>query len=317
MIHISIIVPIYNVEHYIEQCLISVAQQSMTEGVECILVNDCGGDNSIKIAETFIERYSGNVKFSIIHHEKNKGLSAARNSGIRVAKGKYLLFLDSDDFLLPHCLSYLFKAATENNAELVQGGYSSDSEYLKNLSAIQHPSFTDDRKYIMKTLLNYDVNPVMAQNRLVEKRLIVNNGIWFKEGIIHEDTYWTFFLAKHVKRMAFCLKETYFYRVTPGSITQHVNKEKETKAFFTLINDFTDNIDNFEKGAQKRYVFLNLLVMKKNGFIDSSKGFHDLVKKFLRKCSLLEAFLILISLNSKGFMHVKVVNLLQKLFILN
>ena len=317
MIHISIIVPVYNVEQYIEHCLISVTEQSMTEGVECILVNDCGGDNSIKIAETFIERYSGNVKFSIIHHEKNKGLSAARNSGIRVAKGKYLLFLDSDDFLLPHCLSYLFKAATENNAELVQGGYSSDSEYLKNLSAIQHPSFTDDRKYIMKTLLNYDVNPVMAQNRLVEKRLIVNNGIWFKEGIIHEDTYWTFFLAKHVKRMAFCLKETYFYRVTPGSITQNVNKEKETKAFFTLINDFTDNIDNFEKGAQKRYVFLNLLVMKKNGFIDSSKGFHDLVKKFLRKCSLLEAFLILISLNSKGFMHVKVVNLLQKLFILN
>lgn len=317
MIHISIIVPVYNVEQYIEHCLISVTEQSMTEGVECILVNDCGGDNSLKIAETFIERYSGNVKFSIIHHEKNKGLSAARNSGIRVAKGKYLLFLDSDDFLLPHCLSYLFKAATENNAELVQGGYSSDSEYLKNLSAIQHPSFTDDRKYIMKTLLNYDVNPVMAQNRLVEKRLIVNNGIWFKEGIIHEDTYWTFFLAKHVKRMAFCLKETYFYRVTPGSITQHVNKEKETKAFFTLINDFTDNIDNFEKGAQKRYVFLNLLVMKKNGFIDSSKGFHDLVKKFLRKCSLLEAFLILISLNSKGFMHVKVVNLLQKLFILN
>lgn len=317
MIHISIIVPVYNVEQYIEHCLISVTEQSMTEGVECILVNDCGGDNSIKIAETFIERYSGNVKFSIIHHEKNKGLSAARNSGIRVAKGKYLLFLDSDDFLLPHCLSYLFKAATGNNAELVQGGYSSDSEYLKNLSAIQHPSFTDDRKYIMKTLLNYDVNPVMAQNRLVEKRLIVNNGIWFKEGIIHEDTYWTFFLAKHVKRMAFCLKETYFYRVTPGSITQHVNKEKETKAFFTLINDFTDNIDNFEKGAQKRYVFLNLLVMKKNGFIDSSKGFHDLVKKFLRKCSLLEAFLILISLNSKGFMHVKVVNLLQKLFILN
>ena len=314
---LSIIIPMYNVEQYIEHCLISVTEQSMTEGVECILVNDCGGDNSIKIAETFIERYSGNVKFSIIHHEKNKGLSAARNSGIRVAKGKYLLFLDSDDFLLPHCLSYLFKAATENNAELVQGGYSSDSEYLKNLSAIQHPSFTDDRKYIMKTLLNYDVNPVMAQNRLVEKRLIVNNGIWFKEGIIHEDTYWTFFLAKHVKRMAFCLKETYFYRVTPGSITQHVNKEKETKAFFTLINDFTDNIDNFEKGAQKRYVFLNLLVMKKNGFIDSSKGFHDLVKKFLRKCSLLEAFLILISLNSKGFMHVKVVNLLQKLFILN
>lgn len=317
MIHISIIVPIYNVEHYIEQCLISVAQQSMTEGVECILVNDCGRDNSITIAENFIQGYSGNVKFKIIHHEKNKGLSAARNTGIRAAQGKYVFFLDSDDFLLPNCLYSLFSAATENNAELVQGGYSSDSEYLKNLSAIQHPSFTDDRKYIMKTLLNYDVNPVMAQNRLVEKRLIVNNGIWFKEGIIHEDTYWTFFLAKHVKRMAFCLKETYFYRVTPGSITQHVNKEKETKAFFTLINDFTDNIDNFEKGAQKRYVFLNLLVMKKNGFIDSSKGFHDLVKKFLRKCSLLEAFLILISLNSKGFMHVKVVNLLQKLFILN
>lgn len=316
MIHISIIVPIYNVEHYIEQCLISVAQQSMTEGVECILVNDCGRDNSITIAENFIQRYSGNVKFKIIHHEKNKGLSAARNTGIRAAQGKYVFFLDSDDFLLPNCLYSLFSAATENNAELVQGGYSSDSEYLKNLSAIQHPSFTDDRKYIMKTLLNYDVNPVMAQNRLVEKRLIVNNGIWFKEGIIHEDTYWTFFLAKHVSHMAFCLKETYFYRVTPGSITQKRNREKEAKAFFTLINDFTDNIDNFEKGAQKRFVFLNLLVMKQNGFFNSSKGFWNLVRKFLKKCSLLEAFLVVISLNSKDFVHEKVVNLLQKIFIL-
>lgn len=89
---ISIIVPIYGVEPYIKKCLISIMSQSLTSGVECILVNDCTKDESINIAQKLIDEYRGNIKFRIINREENGGLSAARNTGILEAKGDYLYF---------------------------------------------------------------------------------------------------------------------------------------------------------------------------------------------------------------------------------
>ena len=79
---ITVIIPIYNVEQYIRSCLHSVANQTMTDGIECILINDCGNDNSVAVAEKFIKEYHGKIHFILIHHEQNKGLSAARNTGI-------------------------------------------------------------------------------------------------------------------------------------------------------------------------------------------------------------------------------------------
>lgn len=89
---ISVIVPIYNVESYILECLQSVAAQTKTKNVECILVDDCGTDNSVKVAEQFISAYEGDISFALLHHPENEGLSAARNTGIKNARGKYLFF---------------------------------------------------------------------------------------------------------------------------------------------------------------------------------------------------------------------------------
>ena len=105
---VSIIIPVYNVELYILKCLESVAAQTMSEGVECILVDDCGKDNSVRIAEDFIRCYQGNIEFVLLHHEHNGGLSAARNTGVRAAKGEYVYFLDSDDEIMPNCMELLY-----------------------------------------------------------------------------------------------------------------------------------------------------------------------------------------------------------------
>lgn len=94
---VSIIIPIYNVEPYILECLQSVDKQTIGDDIECILVDDCGTDNSVLVAEDFIKSYNGRVHFTLIHHQKNGGLSAARNTGIHAAHGEYLYFLDSDD----------------------------------------------------------------------------------------------------------------------------------------------------------------------------------------------------------------------------
>lgn len=132
---ISIIVPIYGVEPYIKKCLISIMSQSLTSGVECILVNDCTKDESINIAQKLIDEYRGNIKFRIINREENGGLSAARNTGILEAKGDYLYFLDSDDYITPDCIKVLAETAQKfPKAQIVQAGAEATTKGFEYLS---------------------------------------------------------------------------------------------------------------------------------------------------------------------------------------
>ena len=311
----SIIIPVYNVEPYIEECLQSVADQTMTEGVECIIVDDCGQDNSMEVVNRFVDGYSGVISFKIWKHDKNIGLSAARNTGIKAASGEYIYLLDSDDYIIPECIETLYSIARKNNADVVQGAYITASQHLTNAMSTAHPAISEDRRYIKRTLLDYDRNAVMAQNRLVRRQLIIDNALWFKEGIIHEDNYWTFFLAKHVKRMAFCPEKLYFYRETPGSITKSKNSEKEVLAFTTMVLDFTANIDGFERGAQKRYIFLHFLSLNRYKDKIDIKEWKSMLQAFLYECSFIEKIIFSLAMTSKGVMRQKSINLLQKLFM--
>ena len=100
---VSIIIPIYNVEPYIERCLQSVVSQTYPY-FECILIDDCGNDRSMPFAEQFIQNYSGEIHFRILRHENNCGLSSARNTGMKAANGDYIYFMDSDDAITPECI---------------------------------------------------------------------------------------------------------------------------------------------------------------------------------------------------------------------
>ena len=286
---VSIIIPIYNVEAYLDNCLRSVATQSLTVGIECVLVDDCGTDNSIKIAEQFITDYKGDVDFRILHHEHNRGLSAARNTGIQAAKGKYVYFLDSDDTITPDCMAGLMDIIDKHpGIDLIQGLISQDSPYMNQFAEKKWPDFTDDQKYIKKALLDYDELPVCAANKMVRRSLIIYNNIFFKEGIIHEDNYWSFFLAKHVRSLAVYPEKCYLYTVNPDSITKATNKEKETYSFRVIVEDFSANIDSFLRGAQKTliwYLFLQAIV---NGYYNGGKEKKPLFQSFYRKCTFYE-----------------------------
>ena len=95
---VSVVIPIYNVEPYISTCLWSIANQTYKD-LEVILVDDCGTDKSMAIAEQFCNAYQGPIRFRILHHTHNRGLSAARNTGIDAAQGEYISFVDSDDYI--------------------------------------------------------------------------------------------------------------------------------------------------------------------------------------------------------------------------
>lgn len=311
---ISVIIPIYNVENYVLECLQSVETQTKSKSVECILIDDCGTDKSVSVAERFISAYAGEISFVFIHHPENMGLSAARNTGIKHARGKYLFFLDSDDTIKPYCLDILFGLAEKYKADLVQGSYESDLVSMKHFDNCRLPEYSEDKSFIKRTLLNYDVNPVMAQNRLVRRQLLLDNNLWFKEGIIHEDIYWSFFLAKFVDKMCFCNEKTYFYRSTPGSITNKVNVQKETMAFKTIIEDFCSHIDSYERNAQKCLIYCILLNVVSASFYDEADKSHfiDCLKN---QESCVNKFLLSLIFNlQNSWLRNKLVNLLMKIY---
>lgn len=118
IINISIIIPIYKVEAYIERCIKSVATQDgigSAYNLECILVDDCTPDKSMEIAKEVIKLYK-NIHFICLRHEVNKGCSVARNTGLEYATGGYIMFIDSDDYVLPNCLKLFTDEIIKNPA---------------------------------------------------------------------------------------------------------------------------------------------------------------------------------------------------------
>lgn len=314
---ISIIIPVYNVEPYIERCLQSVAAQSVAEGIECILVDDCGTDRSIEVAGAFISGYQGKIRFRLLHHERNMGLSAARNTGIQAAKGEYVYFLDSDDAITVDCMAGFLKIIEAHpNVDLIQGLIDQDSPYMNQFATKEFPSYTDDRKYIKKALLDYDELPICAANKMVRRNLIIDNDIFFKEGIVHEDNYWSFFLAKHVRSLAVYPEKCYLYTVNPESITKAINKEKETYSFRVIVEDFSANIDSFLRGEQKTLIWYLLLQAIGNGYYHGKKEKKHLFQCLYRECSCYEKPFMKLwySLINNSLVKSRLVNIIIRLY---
>lgn len=294
---ISIIIPVYHVEKYIYVCLQSVADQTMTEGIECIIVDDCGGDNSIAIAKDFISTYDGPIDFKIVYRESNGGLSAARNSGIEASTGEYLYFLDSDDELVPDCMEQMWLMIEKyGNVDLVKGAFF-EEDSSRNINSINSmPEYSSDRKLIKRFLLRYEGDLIPAQSKLLRKDFVINHQLYFKEGIIHEDNYWSFFLAKFVSSLCCSPKAIYKHRYNPSSITGNINIKKESLAYKTIIKDLCENIDSFLIGHQKEYILSNFITAlsanyfeseyNKNKVISSIKSQNNYIENILLDCFL-------------------------------
>ena len=293
MMKISIIVPMYQVEQYLAICLKSITDQTMTDGVECILVDDCGSDRSLFIAKDFIEHYQGNVLFRIVEREKNGGLSAARNSGIDVASGEYVYFLDSDDEITPNCLEIMWSLVEKyGKVNLVQGAFFEDEKYANSISNIKFPEFCTCQAEIKTFLLQYLGDIVGAQSRLINLSFLKEHHLYFEEGIIHEDNLWTFFLSKYVRTMAYCDICTYYHRYNPNSITGNVNVIKETIAYKHIIQTCSRSIDPFLIGIQKEWLLNNLITIINSKYYVKDADLKEMLSNFKSTCSFTEKLLL-------------------------
>lgn len=238
---ISIIVPIYNTAPYMARCLNSILAQDYKGPLECILVDDCTPDRSMDIAHEMLDDYQGQIEFKYQRHETNKGLSAARNTGIRCAEGEYLYFLDSDDEITPNCISALTALAEKyKGVDIVQGNIVLTHEVFTGFDISQYhfPEYTTDQAWIRKEML--ERIPMTMWNKLIRHDLISEHGLWFKEGIIHEDEHWRMFYHKEIASFAFSTIPTYHYYQTEGSITQTRYKDKSFHTMLTLLEQFAN-----------------------------------------------------------------------------
>ena len=250
---VSIIVPVYNVQDYITECLASIAAQTYTSSMECIIVDDCGNDDSMIKVKKFLHVYTGEILFKVISHEQNKGLSAARNTGIMNANGKYVYFMDSDDTILPNCVKYFMDVAhTYPNAELIAAGAKTtikkDAKRFTMEKAF--PDYSNNPEWIARTLFRRGGKngiPVTAWNKLVRRDFLLQHQLFFREGMMHEDELWNFMLAQELSCIAICRHDTYCYRIRPQSIiTSYKKKDERALACLPLwheiLNRFTPDM---------------------------------------------------------------------------
>lgn len=217
---VSVIIPVYQVSDYVERCLLSVMNQTY-QNIECIIVDDCSTDDSIDKCERLISSYNGPIKFRILHHKVNRGLSAARNTGTVAAKGEYIFYIDSDDEITRDCIEKLTVVTREHpNAEMVIGNTrmfdidGNESLFLRE----GMPSFISSNDKIVVFYHNQLI-PIGAWNRLIKRSFLIENNLYFKEGVIFEDYLWMFYLVKYLSIVFFVNDVTYYYYRRPGSIS--------------------------------------------------------------------------------------------------
>ncbi len=235
-IKVSIIVPIFKVEDYIEETIISIIDQTYLN-YECILVDDCSPDNSIRIAEKIIAENNVSEKFRVVRHKENRGLSVARNTGINESVGDYCFFIDSDDRLYPNSIETLVDLAVKYpKSDLLVGNIDledpNDFRYWFHFSKNKFPEYSEDTALIKKIMLHWTF-PTIANNKMVRRSFVLENDLFFLEGVIHEDEHWRWLIHKSVKAIAFTDVSTYWYRtLREGSI---MNNPDFTKSLLSKI----------------------------------------------------------------------------------
>ena len=273
----SIIVPIYNVERYLEQCIESVLAQDY-DNYELILVDDGSPDNSIDICIKYAKKYK-NIVFI---HKANGGLSDARNAGIQIARGEYLMFLDSDDYWDGiHILSDLAKI-TEQKTDLILH----DCTFLfPDGKKENYPVKKDDlsHHYIQdfETLVTRNIYRPAAWSKIVSRTFILEHGLFFPKGKNHEDLDWSFELAKQVKNYVIYDSYFYIYRTRrKGAITEFV-KVKNTEDLLDIGIEKIQQILTLVNSPLR--TGLSQYIRKQKGYISDSVELLSLEDKAMLK----------------------------------
>ena len=219
---VTVIVPIYNVEKYLARCIDSLVNQTLNE-IEIVLVNDGTKDSSGKIAMQYAKQY----KEKIIYLEKeNGGLSDARNYGLAYAKGEYIAFLDSDDYIEKNAYEEMYNKAIEENADYVECDFIWEYPNKKR----KDKCYQYNNKKEMLAFAR-----VVAWNKLIKREIIEENNIRFPKGLRYEDIEFTYKLIPHLNKICY-VDQCFIHYIQRKNSIANVQNEKTAEIFEILDN---------------------------------------------------------------------------------
>lgn len=272
MVKVSIIVPFYNVEKYIEKCLTSLVNQTLEE-IEIILVNDGSKDESIKVAKDFEQKYPAKIRY---YEKPNGGLGDARNFGIKFAKGEYIAFLDSDDYVEPTMYEEMYEMAIKEKSDMVECDFW--WEYPNKKKDDRGVEYKNQNDMLLKAR-------VVAWNKLIKKEIYEKHPeARFAVGLRYEDVEGFYKILPYINKVSFIRKPFIHYVQRNNSISNTQNKKNE-EMFIVLDNVLNyykeKNIyEKFEKELEYTYTrYLLCSSLKRISKIQEKQIRKDLLEK--------------------------------------
>lgn len=267
MLKISIIIPVYNTERWIGNCLDSVLNQQGVD-IECIVVDDCGSDAAMQIVAHYTDS-----RVVVLHHTHNRGLSAARNTGTAAATGDWVFYLDSDDSLPNGSLSAMALYAAEG-VDWVQGTFrrkDNDREWLTTYSDARY----ETRSQVVAAYKS--LNFTNATNKLINSRLA--HKLSFCEGLIFEDSLWCAHAYQLVSNIVSISTPTYNHNVRQGSIMQTNFSKRKIESLLYIVQQMAAMSPDIN---QQQAITFNTIYMIKNLYVSNfSYGYRRSVMRRL------------------------------------
>lgn len=272
---ISVIIPVYNVEKHIYRCIESLFAQTMKEGIEFIFVNDCTSDNSMQIIHNFINKSPERKNAAIIvNHLQNMGLPSARNSGLKIAKGDFIIHCDSDDWISSNTYETLYNKAMKENADIVCCDFY--DEY-SNRRIWRREPYPENGRQCIKDMLTTRLHGSVC-NKLVRRSLYEKNHITFPDGInLWEDLYTSIRLFFFAEKIAYVPLPLYHYnQQNTASLLSSVTLKKmeERIRICDMLADFfkaQESYGEFEKELNQRKLWAKMEFITDDGLRDFNR----------------------------------------------
>jgi len=282
---LSIVVPVYNVEKYVAECLESLLQ---LDDAEIIVVNDGSSDSSLEVV-VGIQQRNKNIK---VITQENAGLSAARNSGLMACTGDYVYFVDSDDIANDFGVSEAYDYAKKKNLDIAQchievfkDGVFNERHLFRDVRYRKNSEILNGDKYFKKYVRSGEF-PIPVFSNIYKRSYLLKHDLFFLNGVIHEDVEWVPRVFSMAGDVAFLNKTICYYRIREGSITNEQMLSKGSRSLDSLLvilkrytdNDFTKKYFNNNKSLKKLWIvkiYLDALKevkrQRENGFDNADK----------------------------------------------
>lgn len=222
---ITVIIPCYNVENYIDRCMESVEKQTVgMEALQIILIDDCSKDATLKKLQKWQKKYP--MQIQLVHHTENRRQGTSRNEGLQMAKGTYVSFVDADDWLEPDMYERLLEVAMLGECDVVLCRNSQDWEYRYYTS--MHERYTGEKDRLILIDSVTERGKMIASNllgsycvtKLYNRSFIEANALYFPEDVIYEDIFWMGLLNCYAEKIGMIEERLYHYFMNPSSVSR-------------------------------------------------------------------------------------------------